>query len=71
MGRSYMLCCFQRIFLWDLDETIIIFHSLLTGTYAQKFGKVRFWSQVRSLSLKAAEIIRVLVLVLFRTRPPC
>ncbi|XP_015257561.1 PREDICTED: eyes absent homolog 3-like isoform X1 [Cyprinodon variegatus] len=29
----------ERIFLWDLDETIIIFHSLLTGTYAQKFGK--------------------------------
>ncbi|XP_017162877.1 protein phosphatase EYA3 [Poecilia reticulata] len=29
----------ERVFLWDLDETIIIFHSLLTGTYAQKFGK--------------------------------
>nr|XP_046272854.1 eyes absent homolog 3 isoform X1 [Scatophagus argus]XP_046272855.1 eyes absent homolog 3 isoform X1 [Scatophagus argus] len=29
----------ERIFLWDLDETIIIFHSLLTGSYAQKFGK--------------------------------
>uniref|UniRef100_A0A3B3VSC8 Eyes absent homolog n=1 Tax=Poecilia latipinna TaxID=48699 RepID=A0A3B3VSC8_9TELE len=29
----------SRVFLWDLDETIIIFHSLLTGTYAQKFGK--------------------------------
>uniref|UniRef100_A0A3P9NYB3 Eyes absent homolog n=1 Tax=Poecilia reticulata TaxID=8081 RepID=A0A3P9NYB3_POERE len=29
----------RRVFLWDLDETIIIFHSLLTGTYAQKFGK--------------------------------
>lgn len=34
------VCLFQRIFLWDLDETIIIFHSLLTGTFAQKFGKV-------------------------------
>lgn len=30
----------QRIFLWDLDETIIIFHSLLTGSFAQKFSKV-------------------------------
>ena len=30
----------QRVFLWDLDETIIIFHSLLTGSYAQKYGKV-------------------------------
>nr|XP_042717627.1 eyes absent homolog 3 isoform X5 [Chrysemys picta bellii] len=29
----------QRVFLWDLDETIIIFHSLLTGSYAQKYGK--------------------------------
>ncbi|XP_054619444.1 eyes absent homolog 3 isoform X1 [Dunckerocampus dactyliophorus] len=29
----------ERIFLWDLDETIIIFHSLLTGSFAQKFGK--------------------------------
>lgn len=38
--RRVILFCFQRIFLWDLDETIIIFHSLLTGSYAQKFGKV-------------------------------
>lgn len=30
----------ERVFLWDLDETIIIFHSLLTGSYAQKYGKV-------------------------------
>ncbi|GCC20517.1 hypothetical protein chiPu_0019079 [Chiloscyllium punctatum] len=30
----------ERVFVWDLDETIIIFHSLLTGSYAQKFGKV-------------------------------
>ncbi|XP_077151718.1 protein phosphatase EYA3 isoform X6 [Ranitomeya variabilis] len=29
----------ERVFLWDLDETIIIFHSLLTGLYAQKYGK--------------------------------
>lgn len=31
----------QRVFVWDLDETIIVFHSLLTGSYAQKYGKVR------------------------------
>jgi len=31
---------FQRVFVWDLDETIIVFHSLLTGSYAQKYGKV-------------------------------
>uniref|UniRef100_A0A8C2EUR3 Eyes absent homolog n=1 Tax=Cyprinus carpio TaxID=7962 RepID=A0A8C2EUR3_CYPCA len=29
----------QRVFVWDLDETIIVFHSLLTGSYAQKYGK--------------------------------
>ncbi|CAB4012208.1 eyes absent homolog 2-like isoform X1 [Paramuricea clavata] len=29
----------ERIFIWDLDETIILFHSLLTGSYAGKFGK--------------------------------
>ena len=31
----------ERVFIWDLDETIIIFHSLLTSSYAQNFGKVR------------------------------
>ncbi|KAG8222091.1 hypothetical protein J437_LFUL000854 [Ladona fulva] len=30
----------ERVFIWDLDETIIIFHSLLTGSYATKYGKV-------------------------------
>ncbi|XP_035715783.1 eyes absent homolog 2 isoform X2 [Folsomia candida] len=29
----------ERVFIWDLDETLIIFHSLLTGTYAQRFRK--------------------------------
>ncbi|KAM4694782.1 protein phosphatase EYA4 isoform 7-T7 [Discoglossus pictus] len=29
----------ERVFVWDLDETIIIFHSLLTGTFSQKYGK--------------------------------
>ena len=32
----------ERVFVWDLDETIIIFHSLLTSTYAQRFLKVSF-----------------------------
>ncbi|KFD71106.1 hypothetical protein M514_02685 [Trichuris suis] len=30
---------YERIFLWDLDETCILFHSLLTGAYATKFNK--------------------------------
>ncbi|RZF33291.1 hypothetical protein LSTR_LSTR007636 [Laodelphax striatellus] len=29
----------ERVFIWDLDETIIIFHSLLTGTFASRFSK--------------------------------
>ncbi|KAG5880643.1 hypothetical protein JTB14_015620 [Gonioctena quinquepunctata] len=29
----------DRVFIWDLDETIIIFHSLLTGSYATKYQK--------------------------------
>ncbi|XP_064607273.1 eyes absent homolog 1-like isoform X2 [Liolophura sinensis] len=29
----------ERVFVWDLDETIIIFHSLLTGSYAQRYNK--------------------------------
>jgi len=32
----------DRVFIWDLDETIIIFHSLMTGSYASRFGKVSF-----------------------------
>uniref|UniRef100_A0A4W3J2B2 Eyes absent homolog n=1 Tax=Callorhinchus milii TaxID=7868 RepID=A0A4W3J2B2_CALMI len=29
----------ERVFVWDLDETIIVFHSLLTGTFATRYGK--------------------------------
>jgi EYA(Eyes Absent) family protein len=29
----------ERIFIWDLDETIVILHSLLTGSYAQHYQK--------------------------------
>lgn len=31
----------ERVFIWDLDETIIIFHTLLTGLYSQRYNKVR------------------------------
>lgn len=31
----------ERVFIWDLDETIIIFNSLLTGVFASKYDKVR------------------------------
>uniref|UniRef100_A0A8V5H4I4 Eyes absent homolog n=1 Tax=Melopsittacus undulatus TaxID=13146 RepID=A0A8V5H4I4_MELUD len=39
LSSNLLLFSVQRVFLWDLDETIIIFHSLLTGSYAQKYGK--------------------------------
>lgn len=42
---SVCFCVLQRVFVWDLDETIIVFHSLLTGSYAQKYGKVRLFPQ--------------------------
>lgn len=29
----------ERVFIWDLDETIIIFHTLITGFYAGRYGK--------------------------------
>ncbi len=29
----------ERVFIWDLDETLIIFHSLLTGKYANTYSK--------------------------------
>ncbi|XP_051519953.1 eyes absent homolog 3-like isoform X2 [Myxocyprinus asiaticus] len=45
----------ERVFLWDLDETIIIFHSLLTGSFAQKFGKDP--STVLNLGLQMEELI--------------
>ncbi|KAM6958724.1 protein phosphatase EYA3 [Aplochiton taeniatus] len=45
----------ERIFLWDLDETIIIFHSLLTGSFAQKFGKDP--AIVLNLGLQMEELI--------------
>lgn len=31
----------ERVFIWDLDETIIVFHSLLTGVYSNRYNKVR------------------------------
>uniref|UniRef100_A0A672L125 Eyes absent homolog n=1 Tax=Sinocyclocheilus grahami TaxID=75366 RepID=A0A672L125_SINGR len=41
----------ERVFIWDLDETIIVFHSLLTGSYANRFGRVM------SLGLRMEEMI--------------
>ncbi|XP_014681908.1 PREDICTED: eyes absent homolog 4-like [Priapulus caudatus] len=29
----------RTVFIWDLDETIIIFHSLITGSFARKYDK--------------------------------
>lgn len=57
---------FQRIFLWDLDETIIIFHSLLTGSYAQKFGKVGFSKdEAYNAKIRPIELCNMLIVGLF------
>eukprot|EP00795_Rhopilema_esculentum_P007533 gene7533-13314_t len=45
----------ERVFIWDLDETIIIFHSLLTGAYDSKFGKDN--TATVSLGLRMEEMI--------------
>ncbi|XP_051892002.1 eyes absent homolog 3-like isoform X3 [Pristis pectinata] len=45
----------ERVFVWDLDETIIIFHSLLTGSYAQRFGKDA--ASALTLGLRMEEMI--------------
>ncbi|CAO1384363.1 unnamed protein product [Diamesa serratosioi] len=29
----------ERVFIWDLDETIIVFHTLLTGSYSNRYNK--------------------------------
>uniref|UniRef100_A0A1B0C0F7 Eyes absent homolog n=1 Tax=Glossina palpalis gambiensis TaxID=67801 RepID=A0A1B0C0F7_9MUSC len=29
----------ERVFIWDLDETIIIFHTLLSGSFASRYTK--------------------------------
>jgi len=45
----------ERVFVWDLDETIIIFHSLLTSTFAQRYGKDA--SSTCALGLRMEELI--------------
>ncbi|CAF1297621.1 unnamed protein product [Rotaria sordida] len=45
----------ERIFIWDLDETIIILHSLLTGSYAQHYQKDP--QAAMNLGLRMEEII--------------
>ncbi|KAL7984251.1 hypothetical protein Chor_002821 [Crotalus horridus] len=36
----------ERVFIWDLDETIIVFHSLLTGSYANRYGRFNVYENV-------------------------
>ncbi|CAH0717915.1 unnamed protein product, partial [Brenthis ino] len=45
----------ERVFIWDLDETIIIFHTLLTGTYAPKYNKDT--QQIMQLGFRMEEMI--------------
>uniref|UniRef100_A0A8C2QJP0 Eyes absent homolog n=1 Tax=Cricetulus griseus TaxID=10029 RepID=A0A8C2QJP0_CRIGR len=39
MQSQKQRCIYPRVFIWDLDETIIVFHSLLTGSYANRYGR--------------------------------
>ena len=55
----------ERVFVWDLDETIIIFHSLLTGTYAQRYAKVRGLCLLVSFILKKILCCDLIVLSFF------
>jgi hypothetical protein len=48
----------ERVFIWDLDETIIIFHSLLTGSFASRYNKVRNSPQ-ECVSLRNSTLILV------------
>ena len=45
----------DRVFIWDLDETLILFHTLLTGSYANRFQK-----DVRTLQNLATEMERMI-----------
>lgn len=45
----------ERVFVWDLDETIIIFNSLITGLYANRYSKDQ--SSVMQLGYKMEELI--------------
>jgi len=45
----------DRVFIWDLDETIILFNSLLTGTFATKY--VKDGQYLLSLGQKMEELV--------------
>lgn len=45
----------ERVFVWDLDETIIIFHSLLTGQYANRYSKDQ--NTIMQLGYRMEELI--------------
>ena len=45
----------DRVFIWDLDETLILFHTLLTGSYANRFQK-----DVKTLQYLATEMERMI-----------
>lgn len=45
----------ERIFIWDLDETIIIFHTLLSGSFASRYTKDH--SQLMTIAFRMEEMI--------------
>lgn len=45
----------DRVFVWDLDETIIIFHTLLSGNFAERYKKDR--GQIVQLGLQMENLV--------------
>lgn len=42
----------ERVFIWDLDETIILFHSLITGSYANRYSKDPIHMQILATGIE-------------------
>ena len=52
---------YEKVFIWDLDETLIILHSLTNGTYAQRFAQnpsiaVQLGLRMEEIVLQVAEM---------------
>ncbi|XP_020804873.1 developmental protein eyes absent isoform X1 [Drosophila serrata] len=45
----------ERVFVWDLDETLIIFHTLLSGSYANRYTKDH--SSLMTIAFRMEEMV--------------
>ena len=37
----------DRVFIWDLVESLILFHTLLTGSFAAKDSVSKVWNKIK------------------------